>query len=100
MDTEAPVRITGIIWLRNIVDKLEQKHQVSPVEVEEIFIGQPRLRRIEPGDVDGEDLYAALGRTAAGRYLIVFFIQKAGDQALVISARDMSPRERRAYGKK
>ena len=94
------MRITGVIWLRSMVEKLEEKHQVSTVEVEELFDRRPRLRRIESGDVDGEDLYAALGQTRAGRYLIVFFVHKAGDQALVISARDMSPKERRAYGEK
>ena len=45
----------------------------------------------------GEDLYAAYGQTAAGRYLIVFFIHKHPTAALPISARDMSQAERRYY---
>ena len=57
-------------------------------------------RCIETGDVAGEDIYAAMGQTEAGRYLIVFFVYKTTGEALVISARDMTRKERRAYGKK
>ena len=94
------MEIRGIIWLRNIINKLAQKHQVDPEEVEEFFGNRPRIRRIERGDVAGEDLYSALGQTDAGRYLIVFFIYKRSREALVISARDMSQKERRRYGRK
>lgn len=31
------MKITGVIWLRNIVDKLAWKHNVSTDEVEEVF---------------------------------------------------------------
>jgi uncharacterized DUF497 family protein len=94
------LKIAGIIWLRSVIDKLEQKHQVDQVEVEEIFDNRPRIRRIERGDVAGEDLYSAMGQTDEGRYLIVFFVYKRSHEALVISARDMSRKERRRYGKK
>ena len=40
-------------------------------------------------------------QTMAGRYLAVFFIYKAAVKtAVIISARDMSDRERRTYGRK
>ncbi|MBI5575948.1 MAG: hypothetical protein HY896_06240 [Deltaproteobacteria bacterium] len=55
---------------------------------------------IESGDVEGEDMYGALGRTRSGRYVTVFFILKQGDKALVVSARDMSANERRRYEKR
>lgn len=49
----------------------------------------------------GEDVYAAFGRTFAGRYLAVFFIYKPERKtAVVISARDMTERERKTYGRK
>jgi uncharacterized DUF497 family protein len=44
-------------------------------------------------------VYAALGQTESGRYLIVFFILKQGAVALPISARDMTPRERKLYAR-
>ena len=65
-----------------------------------MFSRSPRFRFIEAGDVDGEDLYAALGQTEAGRYLVVFFVHKATGDAMVISAREMTKKERRAYAKK
>jgi uncharacterized DUF497 family protein len=94
------MRITGIIWLRTIVDKLAWKHIVATDEVEEVFAGPPRYRFIEVGDIEGEDLYAALGQTAAGRYLIVYFVHKATGEALIVSARDMTQKERRSHGRK
>jgi uncharacterized protein len=55
---------------------------------------------MERGDVKGEDVYAAMGRSAAGRYLIVYFILKTSREALIISCREMSKNEKRSYGKK
>jgi uncharacterized protein len=91
------MRITRVIWLRDIVDKLEWKHQVAPDEVEEIFANQPRYRRIARGHVQDEDVYGAFGQTDSGRCVSVFFIKKPQNAALVISARDMDNRERRYY---
>lgn len=93
------MHITGIVWLRNIVDKLAWKHNVSTDEVEELFNHSPRFRFIERGDVNGEHLYAALGQTDAGRYLIVFFVFKLTGDALIVSAREMTGKERKWYGK-
>ena len=94
------MKITRVIWLRDIVDKLEWKHRVLPDEVEEVFVNSPRYRRIARGHVRGEDVYGALGQTSAGRYLSVFFIRKPNDAALVISAREMDAKERRQYERK
>jgi len=52
---------------------------------------------VESGHRPGEDVYAALGQTDAGRYLIAFFIHKPGHLALILSARDMDGKERRKY---
>ena len=94
------MKINGVIWLRNVIDKLLWKHHVAADEVEEVFSRSPRYRFLEEGDVEGEDLYSALGRTEAGRYLTVYFLHKGTGDALVISARDMTKKERRLYGKK
>ena len=59
-----------------------------------------RFRFIEMGDVEGEDLYAAVGRTAAGRYVIIYFVHKRTGEALIISARNMTKKEKRFYAKK
>ncbi|MBM3335307.1 BrnT family toxin [Candidatus Sumerlaeota bacterium] len=94
------MKVTGIIWLRDVVDKLLSKHNVTTDEVEEVLSRSPRFRFLETGDVQGEDLYAALGQTEAGRYLIVFFVHRTSGEALVVSAREMTKKERRAYAKK
>ena len=94
------MNVTGVIWLRDVVDKLLWKHRVTTDEVEDVLSHASRYRFIETGDVAGEDLYAALGQTEGGRYLIVFCVYKTTGEALVISARDMTRKERRSYGKK
>ena len=90
--------IDDFIWLPDIVDKLEWKHQVSQADVESVIFGRPLFRKAQKGHVPGEDVYAALGQTETGRYLIVFFIYKLSRKALILSARDMDDRERRQYG--
>lgn len=93
------MRILGTIWLRDVVDKLQWKHGVETEEVEEVLERRPHFRRLERGDVAGEDLYGAFGQSQAGRYLAVLFIYKASREALIVSARDMTARERRTYAR-
>ena len=94
------MRIDGFIWLPDIVDKLAGKHHVDQDEAEEIFFNQPRCWFVERGNRLGEDVYATTGQTDAGRYLIVFFIHKERNMALILSARDMDRKERRRHERK
>jgi len=94
------LRITGFIWLDDIVQKLQQKHSVLPDEVKEVFSGRPQFRRVEKGHRPGENVYAAFGQAEGGRYLTVFFVYKKDRRALILSARDMTRAERRKYGQK
>ncbi|MGD8624390.1 MAG: BrnT family toxin [Anaerolineae bacterium] len=93
------MKIAGFVWLEEIVEKIEAKHGVSPEEVEEVFASEPQVRRMEKGHFRGEDVYRALGQTEAGRYLVVFFIYKLTQEALILSARDMDRKERRIYAR-
>jgi len=52
------MKVTGIIWLREVVDKLARKHNLTTDEVEEALGSVRRFRFLEMGDVEGEDLYA------------------------------------------
>jgi uncharacterized protein len=92
--------IDTVIWLRDIIEKIEHKHHLTTEEVEEVFSNRPRFRFIEKGKVEGEDMYAAMGRTDEGRNVIIYFIRKPRGEALVISAREMEESERSKYGKK
>lgn len=94
------MRIDDLIWMPGIIEKLAAVHDVTQDEVEEIFRNRPRFRFIESGHVQGKDVYSAEGRTDVGRYLVVFFVLKLTHRALIISARDMTDRERRRYGRK
>ncbi|MBS3919135.1 MAG: BrnT family toxin [Deltaproteobacteria bacterium] len=91
------MRIQGIIWLDDVIDKLAAKHNVRQNEILEVFSNQPYFRFVEKGHRSGENVYAALGQTKNGRYLIVFFIYKKDGRAIILSARNMTPSERRRY---
>jgi uncharacterized DUF497 family protein len=94
------MKLDGIIWLRDIADKLEFKHNVTMEEVEQALNNKPKFRFVEKGERKGEDVYMALGRTDSGRYLAILFIYKRTKEALILSARDMADKERKQYGKK
>ncbi len=94
------MKIEGAIWLESIVEKLIVKHEVETYEVEEALENKPKIRFVEKGNVEDEDVYMALSQSDAGRYLAILFIYKPTREALVISARDMADKERKQYGKK
>lgn len=93
------MEIRDVIILPRVLDKIEVKHNVKGYEVREVFDNRPHFRYIERGKVVGEDMYAALGQTNAGRYLKVFFIYKRNKDALVITAFNMDRKERRQYAR-
>jgi uncharacterized DUF497 family protein len=92
--------IDDFLWLPDILEKLEVKHHVTQDEAEQVFFNNPRYRFVEVGRRPNEDVYTAGGQTDAGRYLIVFFIHKVDNTALILSARDMDQKERRRYERK
>ncbi|MCG7850531.1 MAG: BrnT family toxin [ANME-2 cluster archaeon] len=91
------IKIDKIIWKESFIEKIEGKHHLTMFEVEDILHGKKKVYRIAKGDVKDEDVYMALGKTSAGRYLSVFFILKKNRNVLPISARDMDNKERRKY---
>jgi uncharacterized DUF497 family protein len=79
---------------------LELKHNVTVPEARQALLKRPRIRFAEKGYTKGNDVYAAFGQTLGGRYLAVFFVYKPDARtAIVISARDMTEKERKAYGR-
>lgn len=67
------------------------------VACDEVLFAKPMFRKVQKGHIPGENVYAALGQTVAGRYLAVFFVYKTTKEALIISAREMDTGERRFY---
>jgi uncharacterized DUF497 family protein len=100
VSSESFLRIEGFVWLDQIEAKLAAKHSVTSEEVEEVFEDEPQFRFVEKGHRKGEDVYIALGRTEAGRYLALLFILKPTNVALILSARDMAKGERKHYERK
>jgi hypothetical protein len=93
------MRIRGTIWRQKIVDTLAKKHHITPDEGEQVLKNQPQYRFLEEGRVEGEHMYVAYGRTDAGCYVIVIFLRKPRNRALIMSARDMESKERSQYGR-
>jgi len=93
------LKIDGLVWFDDIIDKLIRKHNVQQNEVREVLSSKPHFRFVEKGHRTGENVYAALGQTFNGRYLIVFFVYKPNKRALILSARDMTKTERKLYEK-
>lgn len=94
------LKFEGIIWIDEIVEKIAYKHHVSVDEAEEILYNSPQVRFWEKGKRKNENIYVALGRTNAGRYLAVLFIYKpTTKEVMILSARDMAQKEKKLYVK-
>ena len=89
-------RLLPVPASQEILEKIEDKHAIDFSEVEELFT---RKHVVLKGTVDqyGERRYASLGQAAAGRYLLVIYTIPEPGVAKVITARDMTPKERRFY---
>ena len=93
------MEISRIIWLEDIVEKLIWKHNVEEQEVIEVLENQPIFQFKEKGFQPGEDVYAAFGRTNTDRLLSIFFVYTQDQRAIIVSARDMSQKEKRKHAK-
>ena len=89
---------TGFDWDQGNAEKVWVRHQVSPGECEEAFFNEPFLVAKDEEHSQREPRYYALGQTDAGRALFLVFAIR-GELVRVITARDMSRRERREYGR-
>jgi uncharacterized DUF497 family protein len=90
------LKLSGIIWLEEIVEKIERRHRVTQDEVREILRGPSHFRFVERGTGEGRTFTRHWVRRT---YLIVFFVRKTTREALIVSARDMTTSERKRYEK-
>lgn len=93
--------IRELRWRDDRVEHLA-RHDVVPTEVEaavlydrEALLERAGLARRDPS----QTVYVVLGRTEAGRYLMVVLIHEGGGVALPVTARDMNAKERRRYSR-
>ena len=94
--TEILSRCTGFQWDRHDAGKNWVRHQVAVPECEEVFFNNPLVVQEDPKHSQREPRFYCLGQTDAGRPLFVVFTIR-GTLFRVISARDMSRKEREVY---
>lgn len=86
------LRIEALEIDDHILDKIESKHGVSFQEVEEAcYADTLHIRRGREG------LYKLFSRTSAGRYVLVVLVNIEKSTWKVVTAREMTGRERRLY---
>ena len=90
-------KITGFQWDKHNTEKIREKHDVEPFEVEQVLLGYPLF--ISDGvkaDQSKEFRYVVLGETEMFRKLAVVFTLR-NKELRPISARPMSRKERKQY---
>ena len=86
----------GFEWDQHNVEKNWEKHNVTPLECEQIFFNQPLVIADDTKHSQAEQRFYVLGKTDLGRKLfVVFTIRKK--KIRIISARDMNKKEKRSY---
>lgn len=91
-------RIIGFDWDTGNARKSVEKHDVSQAEAEQVFFNDPLLTVADIKHSAIEPRIHALGRTDEGRLLHITFTLRDNETKLrVISARDMSRKERSYY---
>ncbi len=92
-------KIIGFEWDDGNRTKNWIKHRVSWLECENIFFNDPLFILPDPKHSDKENRYYALGHTNKNRLLFISFTVRK-ERIRVISAREMSRRERNIYNEK
>jgi uncharacterized protein len=96
MISDILAKCTGFEWDRHNSEKIKTKHDVTPVECEQVFFNLPVIAGDDEKHSEIENRFYVLGQTDSRRLLfLVFTVRK--DKLRVISARDMNKKERRAY---
>ena len=96
MDYEIIKQCVGFQWDDGNSEKNWISHQVTKSECEQIFFNQPLILGNDEKHSEIEQRYYALGQTDDGRLL--FIVSTVREKLIrVISARDMSKKEREVY---
>ena len=96
MDLELLRDCVGFEWDEANAAKIWRKHQVSRSDCEQVFFNRPLVVAGDAKHSEEEVRHYALGITDVVRRLCVVFTIR-GDLIRVVSARNMSRRERRIF---
>jgi uncharacterized DUF497 family protein len=92
------IRVEGFDWDDGNARKSEAKHLVGQEEAEQIFFDEKLIVTPDIAHSASEERFHAFGRMSGGRLLHVTFTLRAKGRLIrVISARDMSAKERARY---
>ncbi len=86
----------GFDWDKGNIDKNWQKHNVSTAECEQVFFNRPLSIPDDIKHSKAEKRFYSLGQTDSKRTLFIVFTIR-NNFIRVISARDMSSKEREVY---
>ena len=90
-------QLDGFVWDSANTQKNWDRHKVAFYECEEIFFRNPVILA-DPEHSEDEFRFFTMGKSLRERYLTIVFTVRE-NKIRVISARDMSRKERREYGK-
>ena len=96
METVSLPEFTGFDWDEGNVRKNWDSHAVTPQEAEQVFFNRPLIVADDAKHSEAERRYFVLGQTDEDRGLFIAFTVR-GKLIRVISARDMSRKERKVY---
>ena len=83
-------------WDESKADANKKKHGITFWEATEIFGDELSSFVADPDHSTGEERFILFGKTKNSKYLVVSFTER-GEVVRIISARHMTPLERRAY---
>ena len=83
-------------WDPEKVRENEQKHGVTFLEASEVFDDDHSSSVRDPDHSVDEERYLIFGISKQGRHLVVSYTER-GERIRLISARQMTSRERKAY---
>jgi len=89
----------GFDWDKSNSDKNWIRHQVTRNECEQVFFNEPKIINEDKKHSQLEGRFYLLGITDRKRLLFLVFVLR-GKLIRVISARDMSKKERRIFNEK
>ena len=88
------IKIKEFQWDEGNEEHILRRHNVTKSEAEDVFIGDPYFR------IGRDGTRYVYGQTSSGRYLFVVYLHLGKGITRVITARDMTKRERKLYLKR
>ena len=90
------MKIYELIWPEDRIAHIAE-HDVRPEEVEEVCFGRSFVQRAK--SFGKNPVYYILGQTAVGRYLFCVVIQFPDGKGFPVTARSMTPKEKRRFNR-